>query len=121
MRVRAVLAVLMAIAVAGAAFPAAAQRVFSVRTAGDLAALCAGEPGGRERAAAENFCDGFAQGVVSLELDHGRAFCIPRNAPSRRQTMQEFVTWARDKPSRLDAPAARSVVEFFRERFPCGK
>ncbi|MBV8520796.1 MAG: hypothetical protein JOY71_01460 [Acetobacteraceae bacterium] len=114
---------MVAILMAGTALPAAAaDGGFNVRTAGDLAALCAGEPGGPRRAAAENFCDGFAQGVVSLELRHEkRAFCIPNPSPSRQQTMREFVTWARANPSRLDAPSTEGLLQFFRERFPCSK
>jgi hypothetical protein len=93
---------------------------FAVRNAGDLASLCSGGPGGGERTAALNFCHGYAQGVVALELQHEkRAFCIPNPSPSRTQTMNEFVTWARSNPTRLSGSASEAVVAFFRERFPC--
>jgi hypothetical protein len=112
------------LAAALAALPALAMAEkadFEARTAGDLAKLCAGaEPGAAQRDGAIDFCHGFAQGAVSLELDHAKkAFCFPTPTPSRSATMAEYATWARATPDRQSQPAAASVIAFFKERFPC--
>ncbi len=93
---------------------------FAARTVGDLANLCAGST--EHKVAAENFCFGYAQGVLALTLDQApKPFCLPEHPPTRAATMAEFVTWARAKDSRLSGPAAKGLVAFFSERFPCSK
>jgi hypothetical protein len=110
-------------ALAALAAPArAAEPGFEPRTVGDLADVCTGGPGGAERAAAENFCDGFAQGVLQLMRAHEKtAICLPDHPPTRRQTMAEFVTWSKAKEDRAGAPASRGLEAFFKQRFPCNK
>jgi hypothetical protein len=112
----------LALALTGSPIAAlAAGADFEARTAADLAKLCAGaEPGAAQRDGAIDFCHGFAQGAVSLELDHAKkAFCFPSPPPSRSATMGEYATWARATPDRQNQPAAASVIAFFKERFPC--
>ena len=102
--------------VAGAALTAAllpfsAQAVteknFGVRTTEDLVALCSATPSERMGTAALNFCDGFAQGAVDVEFQRDTAnrqpkpFCFPNPTPPRRETLSEFVKWARANPARL--------------------
>ena len=92
------------------------------RTAGDLAALCAPDPRAPGSDARMNFCDGFAQGVVDLELQHTKnhkPFCFPANPPTRRQTMTEFSHWVRASPDRAGMPATNGVLRFMADRFPC--
>ena len=102
------------------AIAAAQEQGFPTRTVGDLAAICAGNESGRERVAAENFCDGYAQGLMSIVIDKERnAICVPANAPPRRATMRDFVTWANASEQRKSTPAARGLLSFFQERFPC--
>jgi hypothetical protein len=91
-----------------------------VRTAGDLAALCGSnprDPGGPERI---NYCDGFAQGAVDVELRHAtpKPFCIPPGV-KREVTLHEFSTWARVNPSRASEEATSGLFHFLAERFPC--
>ena len=119
MRARFMLAAAGAALLFAAPHAHAARADFVVRTAGELANLCAERPAGPRQDGAIDFCHGYAQGVVSLELDHGRAFCIPTPSPSRNATLAEFVTWARATPQRLSQPAAKTLIGFFKERFPC--
>ncbi len=92
------------------------------RTAGDLAEICGPNP--REPAANSkiNFCDGFAQAAVDLELQHAgdkKPFCFPSPPPSRRATLGEFVNWVRAVPERRSLPATDGLFRFLAERFPC--
>lgn len=96
---------------------------FKAKTVGDLAGLCAAKPAdGKMGSAAANFCQGYAQGAVSVQLSHegiDKLFCFPEPPPPRSATLDEFVTWARADPSRLSKPAAEGLFEFMARRFPC--
>lgn len=114
-----ILAVLLALSCTAAS---AAEGGFVTRTAGDLADVCSGGPGGTERTAAMNFCLGYAQGLMSIVIDKDKnAICLPANPPSRVSTMRDFATWARASEEHRSMPAARGLLAFFQERFPCNK
>lgn len=111
----------------GAASPAiAAPRDTSleIRTAGDLADLCAAprtDPTGPER---QNYCHGFAQGALVMELKRETAIgkkriCFPNPTPTREVTMSEFVKWTRAIPKNQALPATDGLFTFLSERFPC--
>ena len=101
--------------------PAAAMRT---RTAGDLADLCGApitEPTGPERV---NFCHGYAQGALAMELKREAALnkkliCLPNPTPTREVTMGEFVKWVRAMPKNAALPATDGLFTFLSERFPC--
>ncbi len=102
--------------------PASAQGTsLHARTARDLAELCSAnprEPGGAMRL---NYCDGFAQGAVDVELRHAGAtkpFCIPPGV-KREVTLHEFAGWVRAVPARGADPATSGLFRFLAERFPC--
>lgn len=101
----------------------AAQPVnLHARTAGELAALCGAnpkEPGGDARI---NYCHGFAQGVVDVELEHAgdkKPFCWPTPAPTRAATLGSFVDWVRALPAHASEGAADGLTHFLGERYPC--
>ena len=107
----------------------AAEVTLNVRNAGELAALCSARMPDLAYATKENFCHGFAQGVVSAEVERVRAagagatrnFCIGAGAPSRAVTLQEFVKWLDAKPGEKNGPPVATLVKFLGERFPCPK
>lgn len=106
------------------AFPAAAQRpvTMQARTAGELAELCAASPRDPQGDAKINFCHGFAQGAINVELHHTEAkkpFCFPNPAPTRTATMNEFAAWVRSMPEHRSLPAIDGLFQFLGERFPC--
>ena len=111
----------LAIALTSAATANAQTNVVRVSTAGDLAEACTAnprQPGGAERL---NFCDGFAQGAVDVELQHAGAtkpFCLPPGT-KREVTMHEFSGWVRANPSRASVDATTGLFRFLAERFPC--
>ena len=129
MRIRkCVLGAAVALALAPAAAWAVSESDFSAHTTGELVDLCAADPHGPMGTAALNFCHGFAQGAVSVQMERSaaekpsyRLFCFPSPSPERTATLTEFVTWARADPSRLNERAADGLFRFLTERFPCGK
>jgi hypothetical protein len=108
-------------------FAAVTETDFGAKTTSDLVDLCAADPKEPMGTAALNFCHGFAQGAVSVEMEEAAAtkraklFCMPNPAPTRSATLAEFVTWARANPAHLNERAADGLFGFLRERFPCGK
>lgn len=99
-----------------------AQRAISlhVRTAEDLAQLCAANPRSPIGDAQVNFCHGFAQGVADTMLGLQRnPFCFPNPPPTRAATLAQFVDWVKADPDHAKLPAARGLAIFLRERFPC--
>lgn len=112
------------LAVALAAPTAQAQRGVNIqaRTAGELAELCAANPKDAQGDAKINFCQGYAQGALSTELRHTegkKLFCFPSPAPTRRETMTQFVDWVRAVPDHKSLPAVEGFFHFLAERFPC--
>jgi hypothetical protein len=115
-------AMLVIVAALLAAGSAHAQPVsLHVRTAGDLAEMCAANPHEPTGPARLNYCSGFAQGAVDVEFRHAgehKPFCIPPNA-RREVTLHEFAEWVRASPSRRAEDAIAGLFRFLAERFPC--
>jgi Rap1a immunity proteins len=121
MKIVFLLAVLATGLIASAAW--AAQPI-SIRanTAGDLAEDCGVNPREPAADAKLNFCVGFAQGAIDVELHYAgdkKPFCIPKPGPTREATMSEFASWVRAIPERRSMAAAPGLFKFLRERFPC--
>lgn len=108
------------VAVAGAR---AAQPVsLSANTAGQLAELCSAQPLKPGADAKVNFCRGFAQGAISVELSHAgdkKPFCFPNPAPSRAKTMSQFAAWVKAAPDRAASPSTEALFRFLGEQYPC--
>jgi hypothetical protein len=104
--------------------PVRAAEPITIRTntAGELAEACGTNPREPGADAKINFCHGYAQGAITVQLhDAGekKPFCFPNPAPSRAATMGEFVNWVRAIPDRRSMPAAEGLFRFLGERFPC--
>jgi len=104
---------------------AATDANFAARTTGDLVELCAATPDSTIGTAAVNFCDGYAQGAVSVEMQNlaafrgAKLFRMPNPPSSRNEALREFVKWARASPDRLAQPPADGLFRFLGERYPC--
>jgi Rap1a immunity proteins len=119
-----VLAPIVAMTAVLLAVPVQAQRavVLQARTAGDLAELCAASPKDPQGDAKINFCHGFAQGAITVELRHTegkKPFCFPSPSPTRTATMNEFVAWVRSMPDHKTPSAIDGLFQFLGERYPC--
>jgi hypothetical protein len=104
--------------------PARAAEPITIRTntAGELAEACGTNPREPGADAKINFCHGYAQGAITVQLHNAgekKPFCFPNPAPSRGTTMGEFVNWVRAIPDRRSMPAAEGLFRFLGERFPC--
>ena len=103
------------------------QRDFDARTAGQLGNLCDAQSSERDGVAAQNFCHGFTQAVVDMQLTRERksgaprTICFPQPVPKRSATLDEFVTWLRAQPDRQSGPPSDAFLQFMSERFPCPK
>ena len=96
--------------------------VLSASTAGQLAGLCAADPKKPGGDAALNYCHGFAQAMVAAIRNYDkRAFCFPSPAPTRAESLGQFVKWVRATPDRAKLTAATGFYRFLREQYPCGK
>jgi len=110
---------------ASGASRAATEANFSANTTGDLVALCTATPDNPIGTAAINFCEGFAQGAVLVEMQNQAAFrgpklfCMPNLPPSRNQALNDFVNWARSSPDRLAQSSTDGLFRFLSERYPC--
>ncbi len=101
--------------------PAQAQAIsLHVRNAGDLADMCSANPRDPTGDARLNYCNGFAQGVIDLELRHStaRPFCFPPDL-KREVTMHDFASWVRAVPSRASEEPTGTLLRFLAERYPC--
>ena len=118
------LAPIVALGAIALALPAQAQRAVSLqaRTAAELADLCAANPKDAQGDAKINYCHGFAQGAITVELRRAgdkKPFCFPSPAPSRTATMGEFVNWVRALPEHKTETAIDGLFKFLAERYPC--
>jgi hypothetical protein len=102
---------------------AAQPLTLRVGTASDLAELCGTNPKDPAADAKINFCHGFAQGAIDVELRRAagdkKPFCFPSPTPSRGATMTEFVNWVRALPDHRSMGAVEGLFRFLGERFPC--
>ena len=104
---------------------AATEANFGPNTTGDLVELCTAIPGNVVGTAAVNFCEGFAQGAVLVEMQNQAAFrgpklfCMPNPPPSRNETLSEFVVWARASADRLAQSSTDGLFRFLSERYSC--
>jgi Rap1a immunity proteins len=101
---------------------AAQPLTLRVNTASDLAELCGANPKDTAADAKINYCHGFAQGAVDVELRRAgdkKPFCFPSPSPSRSATLTEFVNWVRALPEHRSLNALDGLFRFLGERFPC--
>jgi Rap1a immunity proteins len=104
---------------------AATEANFDAKSTGDLVELCAATPDNGLGTAAVNFCEGYFQGAVTVEMLNMAAFrgpklfCLPNPPPTRAETMSAFIGWARATPDRLTQSATDGLFGFLRERYPC--
>jgi Rap1a immunity proteins len=104
---------------------AATEANFDAKTTGDLVALCSAAPDNGVGTAALNFCEGYIQGAVTVEMLNmagfrgSKLFCLPNPPPSRLQAISGFVNWARTAPDRMAQSATDGLFRFISEQYPC--
>src|SRR5215813_3011970 len=104
---------------------AAIDANFDAKTTGDLVALCSATPDNGVGTAALNFCQGYIQGAVTVEMLNIAAFrgpklfCLPNPPPTRSQAISAFVNWAQTTPDRMTQSATDGLFHFISEQYPC--
>jgi len=70
-------------------------------------------------------CEIYGQAVYDTYVvfsQHKKApqfICIVQPAPTRKEVIKEYVTWADANPKYAKDPAADSILRFLGGRFPC--
>jgi hypothetical protein len=100
---------------------AAKSTTIKTDTAGELADICGVKPNEPGAGTKQTFCQGFAQGAISVQLGQARnkPFCFPRPAPSRKETMSQFVDWVGAAPERRSLSSTDGLFRFLSGRYPC--
>lgn len=113
---------LLSVSLSAPAAWAAQPLSLRANTASELADLCGANPKEAAADAKINWCHGFAQGAVDVELRRAgdkKPFCFPSPPPSRSATLAEFVNWVRSMPDHRNLGALEGLFRFLGERFPC--
>lgn len=119
------IAAAMALLLPWAEARAATQDNFTLASTGDLVALCSAAPDNGLGTAALNFCEGYIQGAVTVEMLNMAAFrgrklfCLPNPPPARSEAMSEFVNWAQAAPGHMNQSPTDGLFGFLRARYPC--
>jgi hypothetical protein len=104
---------------------AATEANFDAKSTADLVELCSAAPDNAVGTAALNFCEGFFQGAVTVEMLNmapyrgSKLFCLPNPPPTRAAAMSEFAAWARAAPDRMAQSPTDGLFHFLNERYPC--
>ena len=98
---------------------------FPPGTVKDLIAICAPDKDDPMMTASINYCHGYAQGAVTVEMAHGAQrhshplFCLPTPRPASGAELASFIAWANQDPSRLDEPAIDGMFLYLAQKYPC--
>jgi hypothetical protein len=115
---------------AGLACPVSAavqDSQFPPRTVRDLISVCTPTTDDPKMTGAINYCHGFVEGSVIVEIAHGqqrrgrKLFCLPSPPPASGTELTSFVSWTNQDPSRLDEPAIDGMFLYLAQKYPCTK
>lgn len=116
-------AALMATGIAGAA----TVEDFKVDTAQDIIDLCITPVDDPTYIAAIHFCHGYLTGAYDYHVaansgpEGDLLVCLPDPPPSRNQTIQMFIEWAKEHPEHMKEEAVEAEFRFLIEKWPCKK
>ena len=73
---------------------------------------------------AQNFCFGFGEGVYQAYLANRSpnaksAICFSNQGGTREMILQEFLKWNRANPQFNQERAAKTLIRFFVQTYPC--
>ncbi|MCD8504486.1 MAG: hypothetical protein LRY53_11320 [Burkholderiaceae bacterium] len=78
-------------------------------------------------AAAQNFCNGYAQGVYDMYVSdihptkNPPYVCFPNPGPSRADAIKGYVAWASKATEYSRLPAADTMMRYLATTYPCKK
>lgn len=77
--------------------------------------------------AAQNFCNGYAQGVYDMYVsdihptENPAYVCFPKPGPSRADVIKNYIAWASKATQYAKLPAADSMMRYLATTYPCKK
>ena len=104
---------------------AASEKDFEVQTTENLMNLCTAAPDDPLYHQAINFCHGFLVGAYRYYEAAGsgpgglKLVCLPDPRPSRNETIDMFIEWAKAHPQHWSEPPVESEFRFLMEKWPC--
>jgi Rap1a immunity proteins len=122
---RKVLLIMLAIALWPLCSEALTRDDFLVRSTQDLVKLCSASESEPLYQAGIGFCHGYAVGVnhyyqATIGSTGQKGFvCFPDPPPTRVETIQMFVAWAKQNPQYMSERPVDSIFRFLAEKFPC--
>jgi hypothetical protein len=94
-----------------------------LRSAGDLARICATSSSEADAAAAVAFCHGVLAGsygyFLSVTPVADRYICTPNPAPTRTQVANGFVAWMKARPQYNNDGAIDALFRYAADAYPC--
>ena len=104
---------------------AVSEKDFEAQTTENIVNLCTAATDDPLYHQAINFCHGYLVGAyhyheaVSSGPEGARLFCPPDPMPTRNDTIDEFVQWAKAHPQHWGEPAVETEFRFLMEKWPC--
>ncbi len=110
-------------------FPLLVQAVekvdFEVKTTKNLLNLCTASPEDNFYAEAVNFCHGYLVGAYHYHNasrsgpNAKQEICVPQPAPSRNDTINNFIAWAKAHPQHHNELPVETEFRFLMTTWPC--
>ena len=104
---------------------AVTRDTFLVRHTQDLVELCTAPETDPLHAPATGFCYGYVVGAYHYYLsehagpDAKPMFCLPEPQPTRQQSVQMFVGWAKQNSQYMGERAVDSLMRWATAQWPC--
>ena len=96
---------------------------YALRTAGDLARVCAAAASDSDANTASALCHGFLAGAYGYFLAvtpaADRFVCPPEPAPSRAKVGADFAAWLKTRPQLASGNAVDVLFRYAAEAYPC--
>lgn len=124
---RATLSLAAALLVAGNAGAAELARAdFEGETVGSIVKLCTAPEDTDVGKYAIGFCYGWIEGLdqfydalLADERFEVQPVACPTSEPSREETRDAFVRWAKADPARMNMPALEGMIRAAKDTYPC--
>ena len=117
---------LLAVAILLPAFAgAASEKDFEVQTTENILNLCTAAPDDPLYHQAVNFCHGYLVGAFhyyEAQTSGSEAIkfvCPPDPRPSRNETIDMFIEWAKAHPQHMKETPVETEFRFLMEKWPC--
>ena len=104
---------------------AVSEKDFEVQTTENIVNLCTAAPDDPLYHQAVNFCHGYLVGAYRYYEAAGsgpaglKLVCLPDPMPSRNETIDMFVEWAKAHPQHWGETPVETEFRFLMEKWPC--